>query len=192
MFDESIVYMSDVSEIPERTWDRLLRRGERDKTSSTSVSSPDTAQKNFGALDKTAPPPLSILVIDALWPLRPHFSHFSLAQALEAILRLKPTMSYLTDSTHPTTHYMWEEICLSFRGLDGERDHPDAEVTKGLVKRVWETGDIGRGLGDKMRESGLRVEPSWDGLAVEVGGQVGDDGWREVDGPGGSTGGWGI
>ena len=87
---------------------------------------------------------------------------------------------------------MWEEICLSFRGLDGRREHPDGDVTKSLVKRVWDHQDIGSGLGDQVKIAALRVEPAWDGLAVEVGGHLGLDGWKEVDGPNGTAGGLGI
>ena len=87
---------------------------------------------------------------------------------------------------------MWEEICLSFQGLDGRREHPDAEVAKGLVKRVLASPDVRRGLGEKVKEAGMRVEPAWDGLAVEVGDGVGEDGWQLVEGPNGCAGGWGI
>src|SRR5262245_4831013 len=43
---------------------------------------------------------LDVLVLDALRPGRPHPSHFSLEQALEAIERLKPRQAYLTHMSH--------------------------------------------------------------------------------------------
>jgi phosphoribosyl 1,2-cyclic phosphate phosphodiesterase len=43
---------------------------------------------------------LKVFVIDALRPDRPHPSHFSLGQALEAIARVKPEQAYLTHMAH--------------------------------------------------------------------------------------------
>lgn len=43
---------------------------------------------------------LDVLVIDALRPERPHRSHFSLEQAIEAIERVKPKQAYLTHMNH--------------------------------------------------------------------------------------------
>jgi len=214
MFDESIVYMSDVSEIPERTWDRLLRRESRSKSKtpasdassrsrtvvngsstlsiSTRASSSTTTSSTSAPASPSVPAHLPILIIDALWPLRSHPSHVSLIQALTPVLRLRPSMTYLIGSTHPTTHYMWEEICLSFRELDGRREHPDGEVARGLVKRFWESPENQRGVGQSVKEMGARIEPAWDGLVVEVGDGLGEAGWREVGGPRQMAGGWGT
>lgn len=43
---------------------------------------------------------LKVFVIDALRPTKPHPSHFSLDQALEAIDRVKPERAYLTHMSH--------------------------------------------------------------------------------------------
>jgi phosphoribosyl 1,2-cyclic phosphate phosphodiesterase len=43
---------------------------------------------------------LKVFVIDALRPGKPHPSHFSLEQALEAIERVKPEQAYLTHMAH--------------------------------------------------------------------------------------------
>lgn len=43
---------------------------------------------------------LSVLVIDALRPGKPHPAHFSLDQALDAIARLRPRQAYLTHMGH--------------------------------------------------------------------------------------------
>jgi phosphoribosyl 1,2-cyclic phosphate phosphodiesterase len=43
---------------------------------------------------------LDVLVIDALRPGKPHRSHFSLEQALEAIERVRPRQAYLTHMAH--------------------------------------------------------------------------------------------
>jgi phosphoribosyl 1,2-cyclic phosphate phosphodiesterase len=43
---------------------------------------------------------LKVFVIDALRPTKPHPSHFSLDEALEAIARVKPERAYLTHMSH--------------------------------------------------------------------------------------------
>ena len=43
---------------------------------------------------------LDVLVIDALRPGKPHPSHFSLEQALDAIARVRPRQAYLTHMSH--------------------------------------------------------------------------------------------
>ncbi|WVQ79051.1 hypothetical protein IAT38_001144 [Cryptococcus sp. DSM 104549] len=204
MFDDQIAYISDASSIPERTWDRMLSRGGKSTKSKTILPTPDDSPPRGGddtsrglpspksisditALslsDPTAPSSrpdltLPILVVDALWPLQPHASHFSLAQALTTALRLRAANTYLIDSTHPTSHFMWEEICASLSDPAREehevREHPDAAQAEWLVKRVWEKvfgeGGEGEGLGDRWREEGGRVQPAWDGLVLEVGGE---------------------
>jgi phosphoribosyl 1,2-cyclic phosphate phosphodiesterase len=47
---------------------------------------------------------LDVLVLDALRPGRPHPSHFSVEQALEAIERLRPRQAYLTHMSHAVDH----------------------------------------------------------------------------------------
>lgn len=89
---------------------------------------------------------------------------------------------------------MWEEICYSFRGLEGRKsrkDHPDVEVAKGLVKRFWESSETKKGSAQQLRERGAWIEPAWDGLAIEVGGDVGTRRWKKVLDEG-TTGGWSI
>jgi hypothetical protein len=190
MFDAQVLYVGDVSEIPERSWDVLLHRRPSGTNGSAlengnSSSKPrgdtqliENLTSNLTLSSETTAPPLSILIIDALWPNRSHVSHFSLAQAMTTALRLNPQRTYVLGTTHPTSHYMWEEVCRSFRGLDGERpDHPEAEVTKALVERVKSHSDFKGegGLGEKATAWGGVVEPAWDGLILEstgVGGEV--------------------
>ena len=215
MFDDKVLYMGDVSEIPERTWEALgvSRRGKSaakataqktvsngvkakqngDKAPHEPATEPQPAEGLSGLVisDATASEtvenetngslrPLPIFVVDALWPLKSHFSHFSLAQAMSAALELKPSMTYTLGSTHPTTHFMWEEVCRSFNGKDGARtDHPDAEISRGLVQKVKKDSAFnGREkLAEKWNEWGGKIEPGYDGLGVAVQ----DDGtWKEI------------
>lgn len=43
---------------------------------------------------------LDVLILDALRPTKPHPSHFSLGQALEAVARVRPRQTYLTHMSH--------------------------------------------------------------------------------------------
>ncbi|WVN85822.1 uncharacterized protein L203_100974 [Cryptococcus depauperatus CBS 7841] len=105
-----------------------------------------------------------------------HPSHFSFAQALTTSLRLKAANTYLIGMVHPTSHFMWEEICQSLLDPDGRdhkaRNHPDARQAEWLVKRIWDgiftEGRNGQGLGDRWRTDGGVVKPAWDGLVLEV------------------------
>lgn len=141
---------------------------------------------NGGTFTPTTQPPL-ILIIDSLWPLKTHTSHFNLPQALDAAHRLRGDMTYLTGFSHPTSHYQWEEICLSIKGLDGKREHPDEGIAKKLVEEVWADeqfmkGEEGKGkgevsLGQELKRWGGRVEPAWDGLKL----RIATEGWTEVE-----------
>lgn len=204
-FDNKVLYMADVSEVPDRTLDALAgrvriprakghrskrgkdRRESKGSNGDIQVSSISTSEESNGR--GYAKPPARVLVIDALWPLRSHASHFSLAQALETALALKPSITYTVGSTHPTSHFMWEEVCRSLNrspatehggepggGYKGEIDglrpnHPDGDIARGLVEKVradkqfaGEDGIMARWA----RWGGGRCEPGWDGLMLEI------------------------
>lgn len=231
VFDKSVVYMGDVSGIPNTTWEMLeslrpkqkaVRDGKTDNLRSTAtrplgngsartsleatltdsvlamdLSSPHhkngtnglsngsgNANGNGGTFTPTPQLPL-ILIIDALWPIKTHTSHYNFPQALLAAHRLGANMTYLLGFSHPTTHFQWEELCLSIRGLDGRREHPDEGISKRLVEDVWAdqqfTKSVGDGkegpLGENLKRWGGRVEPAWDGLKL----QISKEGWTEVE-----------
>ncbi|WVQ62779.1 uncharacterized protein L199_000927 [Kwoniella botswanensis] len=182
MFDSSIIYISDVSSIPEPTWQRMLHRRPRQRPISSSAKTilptpVDTLITTPSNEELQTQDQLPILIIDALWPLRPHASHFSLKQALLAALRVKPKYTYLIGSTHPTTHFMWEEICLALRpeGENGKREHPDRVQSDWLVQRVIdrvynERSQTETGIRERWNlenEDGI-VRPAWDGLVLET------------------------
>lgn len=205
VFEDSLVYMGDVSSIPDRAWKYLesLRTksqtaqiGNGDSTSKVpartaleeSVNQSITAlhldegihdgtQPNGAILGKytSSSKPL-ILIVDSLWPLRTHTSHFNFPQALATALRLDADISFLTGFSHPTTHFIWEELCLSIRGKNGERDHPDSDVAAALVSKVWNDKQFNGDAGKKLKKWGGRVEPGWDGLKLEIE----QNGWTEV------------
>lgn len=194
--------MSDVSGIPQRTWDRLLQtsskrqpilptpvdsrggeetpRGMPKNQSISDLASLSISPRRPRHLERTRAHNVPVLIVDALWPTQAHTSHFSLAQALIVALRLRAANTYVIGSTHPTSHFMWEEICNSLTDRGGRdyevRDHPDAAQAEWLVKKVWDKvfgeGEH-EGLGERWIEEGGRVQPAWDGLVLEVGGGQG-------------------
>jgi hypothetical protein len=204
VFEDSLVYMGDVSSIPDRSWKYLegIRQKHQKGVKENGHSKPNgvarTAleesvnqsiadlnldsgihghtERNGAVLGKVTTPNPLILVVDSLWPLRSHPSHFSFPQALATALRLGADLSLLIGFVHPTTHFIWEELCLSIREEDGKRDHPDSEAAKALVKKVWNDKQFSGDAGKKLKEWAGRVEPSWDGLKLEIT----PDGWTEV------------
>lgn len=192
--------MGDVSEVPDQTWEALgtkrRRKSHANRLSNGSAAAngttatrdvingngPSQGDQSDGL---AAPAHLPVFVVDALWPLKEHFSHFSLAQAMSAALELEPSVTYTLGSTHPTTHFMWEEVCRSFVGEDGQRpDHPDAEISRGLVEKVRKNGSFSgkQDIAKRWKEFGGKVEPAWDGLGLAVE----DDGtWKEIPVKGG-------
>lgn len=136
----------------------------------------NSSSKN-GTFTPTSQPPL-ILIIDSLWPTRTHTSHYNFPQALAVAMRLNTDMAYLLGFTHPTSHYQWEELCLSIRGMQGKRDdHPDSDIAKDLVETVWDDEQFKGDVGKKLKAWAGRVEPAWDGLKLEVAAE----GWTEVE-----------
>lgn len=194
--------MSDVSGIPQRTWDRMLRtsskrqpilptpvdsrggdetpRGVPKNQSISDLANLSISSRGPRHLERTRAHNVPVLIVDALWPTQAHTSHFSLAQALIVALCLRAANTYVIGSTHPTSHFMWEEICNSLTDRGGRdyevRDHPDAAQAEWLVKKVWDKvfgeGEH-EGLGERWIEEGGRVQPAWDGLVLEVGGDQG-------------------
>ncbi|BEI82520.1 hypothetical protein CcaverHIS002_0303880 [Cutaneotrichosporon cavernicola] len=163
VFDSRLVYLSDLNSVPDKTWDLI------------NAAVPNKAD--------------SVLIMDTLWPWRPHPSHVSFPQAMDITLGIKPKATYLLGMTHPTTHYIWEEVGLSIRDQQ-RRDpgHQDTALADMLIKRIWESEDMARIAAD-LKTWGGRVEPAWDGLAIEMGpGRL----EQLPIGKDGSAGGWGV
>lgn len=162
MFERKVVYLSDVSSVPDRTWSLI-----------------DTSLDN---------PELSLLVVDALWPWRMHPSHVGFPQAMEIALRVKAQRTLILGMTHPTTHYMWEEVGLSIRGQErNDEKHSDHLLSVALLEKIWATPEMGA-IKDELHVWGGEVGPAWDGLGVDVG----PNGVTELPLGRGSAGGWGL
>lgn len=82
--EDAIVYISDVSFIPEDVWSMVL-----------------TSKSSSGQIPA--------FIVDCL-RLNPHTSHFGLKQAVAAVRRLGAKRSYLTGFGHEVTHEEYTEI----------------------------------------------------------------------------------
>ena len=177
-FDDDVLYMADVSDIPEVTWRKLLGEPTNGVLGSLSKISVMSKSKS------TTPPSLPILIIDSLWPFRSHSSHYSFGEALTAALQFQPAMTYLLGSTHPATHFIWEELCFSLHGEHGKRpNHPDDEIAKEMVKKLKKTEPFVGPDGVLARWQawgGGKVAPAWDGLVLEIDGK---GKWGEIEAP---------
>ena len=189
IFDHSIIYMSDLDQIPQHTWDILTRSFDPTLNSTHKSSFTQRSEPPDLANLKVSSRHPKIAIIDCLYPLWQHPSHLNFPQALEVALRLNASMTYFTDFVHPTTHFMWEELCRSISGTPGDAErerHPDAVPAQAMVKRVWADTQLSGELGRKLHEWKGSVEPGWDGLVVEVH----QEGCRVVEGERGTVRGW--
>lgn len=84
---DAVVYMSDVSYIPEEVWASLT---------------PSSSQ-------------LPLFVVDCL-RLSPHTSHFGLRESVAAMRRMGATRSYITGMGHDISHDEYEEILTALEG----------------------------------------------------------------------------
>lgn len=97
---DSVVYISDVSLIPEDVWSLLLPKGS-------------------GGSSR-----IPVLVLDCL-RIQPHTSHFGLKQSVEAVRRFGAQRSYLIGFTHDLTHDEFTEV---LRFIEEKRDVSNASV----------------------------------------------------------------
>lgn len=135
-FEEALVYISDVSHIPEDVWSLLL------------------APKVFGKKTHVAP----VFVLDCL-RIMPHTSHFGLKQAIDAVRRMGARRNYLVGFSHDMTHDEYAEILRSVGEEKGDIANVSEAVRKGMEA-------VGEGEAQWVRPAfdGLRVFISPDGL----------------------------
>jgi hypothetical protein len=88
-FGTSLCWISDVSSIPDASWEVLENQ---------------MKQKRF-----------SVVVLDTLNP-KPHSSHYGIAGAIAAAVRFGAPKNYLVGFSHKVAHEGWERICKAIGG----------------------------------------------------------------------------
>ncbi|KAH9819425.1 beta-lactamase-like protein [Melampsora americana] len=204
LFDRSICYMSDVSSIPDSTYaalgvlppptsaassptpthllPNLTLEGsdtESDLTRSTSpVSTPATSLES--ELLPIGLPPLPILVIDTL-RLKPHTSHFGLAEAVATADRLGAQRTYLLGFTHGVTHECWQKACEAIG--EGRRPNPTSFSSLSSNQDTDDEIELGNHP-ERFTQEALKlieksnpiwVRPSFDGLWIKTDGKTSSD-----------------
>jgi hypothetical protein len=142
-----VVYLSDVSGIPESTWSILDQVPDKSKLT---------------------------LIIDSIWlgDGREHTSHMSLPQVVETVLRLRPGRTYLVGLDHPMTHLDWQLVCdsISQRPSDPENSsHPLRPLAEDTVTRFWKIPtmqNLKRTI-DTLKPP-LDIRPAHDGLRLSI------------------------
>ncbi|CAE6412496.1 unnamed protein product [Rhizoctonia solani] len=100
IFGDFMVYMSDVSHIPEATWETI-----HSKPPALSSLRDSGSSSNLVAQARR----YRILVIDCL-KLEPHTSHFGIQDAVEAAKRVNAHRAYMVGFGHRITHNDWDTI----------------------------------------------------------------------------------
>lgn len=169
-FDGKLVYLSDISYIPGKTWTTMIRAIEP----STSASREPPTNDTIGP-DKLPFPPtaaslskghLACLILDCL-RLEPHVSHLSFCQALSITQRLSARETYFVGFTHPASHGEWEAAC---REVEGTRREGEEEAFVGAVgKSAAKQGEAMQRVWQEARSDWKGfVRPGFDGQVIEI------------------------
>jgi len=202
LFDQTFCYMSDVSSIPDSTWTALgcppsvpvLKRTMSSFTEKSFDSDDPSTSTSSCALDSLASSPSSIyetdgassalplLIVDTL-RLKPHISHFGIAEAVETAVKLRAQRTYILGFTHGVTHECWLAACE----LISETSHgaiPSTLEPYPDTKEATELGDDPEKFSqealelcrDYIKDSPIWIRPAFDGLLITTDGvKTGDD-----------------
>ncbi|KAJ9107071.1 hypothetical protein QFC20_003796 [Naganishia adeliensis] len=169
VFDGKLVYLSDISYIPSKTWNTMIRAIEPLVSRTNGTLSNDTIGRDKLPFPATAASPapgtLPCLILDCL-RLEPHVSHLSFCQALSVAQKLGASETFLVGFTHPASHNEWEAACKEVQGIrkEGEEQAFVDAVKKSAIKqgevmdRAWEEARSWRGF----------VRPGFDGQVIEI------------------------
>lgn len=136
--EDALVYMSDVSYIPEDVWATLI-----------------PSRSSGGA-------PLPVFVVDCL-NLYPHTSHFGLRETVAAMRRMGATRSYITGMSHDVSHEEYEDILAALEGRMLTAPPSSSDVVLQGRKIIGE----GKSLWARPAFDGLRLIVSPDGKVSE-------------------------
>lgn len=138
IINNALVYMSDVSNIPEEAW-QVIHHPPAPPSSSSAVPSPPLYQT---------------FIVDVLRP-APFVSHFGLDQAVLAARRLGAKKNYLIGPTHELNHDQWVSVGES---LEDPSKRVDA-TRPAVVQEAFDAISPG---------PAVWLRPSFDGLRIVV------------------------
>ncbi|GJE87715.1 MBL fold metallo-hydrolase [Phanerochaete sordida] len=129
VIQDSVVYLSDVSHIPEDVW-AMFGRGQA------------------GDRSQAVPP---VFVLDCL-RLQPHTSHLGIAEAITVARRMGAARTYLTGFGHEVSHEEYVSVCEAVGG----KAPADAQLTP-TVREALDLVPPGETLWVRPAYDGLRV-----------------------------------
>jgi len=133
-----VIYLSDVSHIPEDTWDFLER----------SSDSPEPSRR------------LPILVLDCL-RLLPHTSHLGVKESIAMARRFNAQRTYLTGFGHEVSQEEYVAMCEAVGGKTEHLLTPSSNIQEGL-----ELIEEGEAIWVRPAYDGLRVFIPSDGDSI--------------------------
>ncbi|KAA1114204.1 hypothetical protein PGTUg99_029344 [Puccinia graminis f. sp. tritici] len=201
LFDQTFCYMSDVSSIPESTWTALgcppnaptIRRSMSNLTTKSFDSdnpSVSTTSSRLGSLHSSAssvsdcegpPAGLPLLIVDTM-RLKPHISHFGIADAVETAVKLRAHRTYILGFTHGVTHECWQAACELISDTSNTANQSAMNSSPDL-EDATDHGDDPRRFSqqalalckDQIRETPLWIRPAFDGLVITTDGVKTED-----------------
>lgn len=190
MFDQDLIWISDVSDIPTDTWTILEKALSQPKPPSTDQAL-SSLSKNATAAQGKCP----LLIIDTL-KLTPHASHFGIGQTLATMVRLQPQRTYIFGFPHRRTHECWTHACEALsqvaysqktakprwpqgnREVMSEEARVRTEIEEDFERWARASKLEASGWVEEKAPAGRQywIRPAYDGLTVTVrDGQVLDD-----------------
>ncbi|PLW52956.1 hypothetical protein PCANC_07555 [Puccinia coronata f. sp. avenae] len=103
LIGKRVYYVSDVSMVPEETLTKLAESLAEEESAGAGEEQQRWPKGGSGG-------GLEVLIIDTL-RLRPHASHFGIAQAIHTARILQPSRTYLVGFTHRVSHDCWTYCC---------------------------------------------------------------------------------
>lgn len=143
--NNALIYMSDVSNIPEETWPIILN-------------------PPLPLNSTPSPPQYHTFVVDVLRP-PPFVSHFGLDQAVSAARRIGAVKNYMLGFGHEMTHDQWITVGEGL-GEGGDTIHETAET---VVREALDLVTPGRSVWVRPAFDGLRLVIPEGGDADDVG-----------------------
>ncbi|KAF8602693.1 hypothetical protein BDV93DRAFT_523798 [Ceratobasidium sp. AG-I] len=135
-----MVYMSDVSYIPQVAWDVIEKHAKTNDSSQTSA--PSNRYK--------------LLVVDCL-KIKPHMSHFGIKDAVDTAKRIGANRTYMVGFSDHMPHSDWDTL--------GER-LGGKPLTEGEVERPHVLEALEVVPPPEKEEEGIWIRPAYDGLRI--------------------------
>ncbi|KAK4704860.1 hypothetical protein P7C70_g1345, partial [Phenoliferia sp. Uapishka_3] len=188
LFASRLVYLSDVSDIPQPVWEILERECELPAEWRPIEDGMAKVEINGVNEGRKGKPKIQGLVVDCL-RIEGHMSHFGLGQAIEAARRIGAERTYLVGFGHMISHASWVHSMKAFQANATTSLPVLPTVRAPKPKHLWQhfSGTPVAGQEDKEvfkdyalqgiesweggAKGGFWVRPAADGMTIKFGGE---------------------